>query len=164
MRMLLLAGAVAVAVLAAVVVVGMELTGKDDPSWAERAAAACERGLADAQAAVTAGDSIADVERRALQVYAAATEIEAVLLAELQALPRPAADELAIERTLAIVADSHREDVIAVERLRRGFDAQILQRRIDDTIPVLADLRRRFQSLGAEGCVRFYDPDSYGAG
>ena len=43
--MLLLAGGVAVAVLAVVVVVGLDLIGEDEPEWAEQATAACERGL-----------------------------------------------------------------------------------------------------------------------
>lgn len=162
MRMLLLAAAVAVAVLAAVVLVGIRLIGDDDPDWAESATAACERRLAEAQAAVRASESVVDLARRTLQVYAAATQIEATLLGELQALPRPAEDELAIERTLAIISESHREDVVAVERLRRNFDPQILQRRVNDTIPLLGDLRRRFRMLGADGCVRYYDPASYG--
>jgi hypothetical protein len=162
MRMLVLAGAVAVAVLAAVVIVGIRLTREDDPNWAERANAACERGRADSQAAVTAGKKIESVEDRALQVYAAATQIESALLAELHALPRPQEDELAIERTLAIISDSHQEDIVAVERLRRNFDPEILERRVNDTIPLLVDLRRRFESLGADGCVRYYNPSSYG--
>jgi hypothetical protein len=162
MRMLLLAGAVAVAVLAAVVVVGIRLTAEDEPDWAERASSACERGLTESRAALSAGNSVAEVEERSLQVYAAATEIESGVLAELRALPRPAEDELLIERTLAIVTRSHRADVVALQRLRRDFDLQILERRVDDTIPILADLRARFQALGADGCVRYYDPASYG--
>jgi hypothetical protein len=162
MRMLVLAGAVAVAVLAAVVVIGIRLTGEADPNWAERATDACERRHADSQAAVTAGKKIESVEDRTLQVYAAATQIESVLLAELQALPRPEEDELAIERTLAIISESHEEDIVAVERLRRDFDPEVLERRVNDTIPLVVDLRRRFDSLGADGCVRYYDPSSYG--
>lgn len=162
MRVLLLAGAVAVTVLAAVVVVGIRVTREDEPRWAERATAACERGIADSQAAVREGKKVENLEDRALQVYAAATQIESVLLAELQSLPRPADDELAIERTLAIISASHQEDVVAVERLRRDFDPQILERRVNDTVPLLGDLRRRFESLGADGCVRYYDPASYG--
>jgi hypothetical protein len=77
MRMLLVAGAVAVAVLAAVVVVGLRVLAEDEPPWSERATATCERGLAEARAAVSAGQQVAGVERRTLQVYAASTEIEA---------------------------------------------------------------------------------------
>ncbi|MGH3072054.1 MAG: hypothetical protein ACRDNB_07260 [Gaiellaceae bacterium] len=161
MRMLLLAAAVALAALAAVVVVGVAVVGEDEPTWSERAGAACERGLADARAAVEAGETVDGAEQRALQVYAAATEIESRVLADLQALPRPADDELAIERTLAIVSESHRADVVAVERLRRDFDAELLEQRVNDTIPILVGLRERFRSLGADGCVRYYDPESY---
>jgi hypothetical protein len=161
MRMLVLAGAVAVAVLAAVVIVGLRLAGDDEEPWAERATVVCDRGLAEARAAVSAGESIAGVERRTLQVYAASTEIEARVLADLEALPRPSGDELAIERTLAILSKSHQADVVAVERLRRDFDPELLERRVNDTIPILADIRGRFMALGAAGCVRYYDPASY---
>jgi hypothetical protein len=161
MRMLLLAGAVAVAVLAAVVVVGLRVLGEDEPPWSERATATCERGLAEARAAVSAGQQVAGVERRTLQVYAASTEIEASVLADLEELPRPSEDELAIERTLRILAESHEADVAAVARLRRRFDQDLLERRVNETIPVLADVRSRFTSLGATGCVRYYDPNSY---
>ena len=161
MRMLALAGAVAVAVLGAVLFVGFRALGEDEPTWGERATAVCERSLAEARAAVSAGEAVAGVERRAVQVYAASTQIEAALLDELGALPRPEADELAIERTLVILSRSHQADVVAVERLRRNFDPQLLERRVNDTIPVLADVRRRFGALRAAGCVRFYDPASY---
>ena len=161
MRMLLLAGAVGVAVLAAVVFAGLRLLDDDEPAWAERATAACERGLTEARAAVDAGKAIAGTERRTLQVYAASTEIEAGVLTDLAELSRPSEDELAIERTLAILSRSHQADVVAVERLRRIFDPQLLERRVNDTIPVLADVRSRFAALGAAGCVRYYDPASY---
>ena len=159
--MLLLAGGVAIAVLAVVVVVGLRLTGEEKPRWSERASAACERGLAEAREIDMAGEAIASDEKRALDVYAGATGVEADVIAELEALPRPGADELAIGRTLKIVSDSHRADLAAIARLRRRFDRQLLERRVNDTIPILADLRRRFDSLGAAGCVRYYDPSSY---
>jgi hypothetical protein len=163
-RMLLLAGGVALAVLAVVVVVGLRLTDDDEPPWSEQASAACERGLAQALEVVSAGEAIANDEKRALDVYAGATAVEAELIAELDAIPRPAADELAIERTLAKVSASHRADKAAITRLRRSFDQQLFERRVNDTIPILADLRSRFAALGAAGCIRYYDPVSYGAG
>jgi hypothetical protein len=162
MRMLLLAGGVAIAVLAVVVVVGLNLVGEDEPAWSEQASAACERGIEQAREVISAGESIANDEKRALDVYAGATAVEADVIAELDALPRPSADELAIERTLAIVAASHRADVAAIARLRRSFDAQLFERRVNDTIPILADVRSRFAALGAAACIRYYDPASYG--
>src|SRR5918993_1039376 len=57
MRMLLLAGAVAVAVLAGVIVVGLRVVGDGDPKWAEHATAACERGLEESRGAVAATGS-----------------------------------------------------------------------------------------------------------
>lgn len=164
MRMLLLAGAVAVAVLAAVVIVGLRLVDEDEPTWPERASAVCEQGLEDNRAALSAGSAIAGAERRALQVYAETTRIEGGVLDELEALPRPAEDELAIERTLTVLAESHQADVAAVTKLRRQFDRVLFERRVNDTIRVLADIRSRFARLGADGCVRFYDPASYNTG
>jgi hypothetical protein len=161
MRMLLLAGAVAGAVLAVVVLVGLGLVDEDEPSWSERATAVCERGLGDNREAASAGTAIAGAERRALQVYAETTRIEGGVLQELEALPRPAEDELAIERTLTILGKSHQADVAAVAKLRRRFDRVLFERRVNDTIPILADVRSRFARLGAQGCVRFYDPNSY---
>jgi hypothetical protein len=162
MRVLLLAGCVAVAALVAVLVVGLDLLGEDEPAWSEQASAACERGITDAREVISAGEAIANDEKRALDVYAGATAVEADLIAELDALPRPSADELAIERTLAIIAASHRADVAAIRRLRRSFDRQLFERRVNDTIPILADVRSRFAALGAAACIRYYDPSSYG--
>lgn len=161
MRMLALAGAVALVVLAAVLFVGFRVLGEDEPTWGQRATAACDRSLAEARAAVSAGEAVAGIERRTLQVYAASTQIEAGLLDELEELPRPEADELAIERTLGILDRSHQADKVAVERLRRSFDPQLLERRVNETIPILADVRKRFTALRAPGCVRYYDPASY---
>ena len=164
MRMLLLAGGVAIAVLAVVVVVGMKLVGEDEPPWSERASTACERGIEQALDVISAGEAIASDEKRALDVYAGATDVEADVIAELDALPRPSADELAIARTLSIVAASHRADVAAIARLRRSFDPQLFERRVNDTIPILADVRSRFAALGAAACIRYYDPVTYSAG
>jgi hypothetical protein len=162
MRMLLLAGAVAVAVLAGVVVLGLRFVGDDDPNWAEHATAACERGLEESRGAVAATRSGGPGEP-ALQLFTAATEIESTVLAELLTLRRPAADELAIGRALEIIAEAHDDDLVLVDRLRERFDTKLFEQRVNAAVPVSADLRRRFESLGADGCVRYYDPASYGA-
>jgi hypothetical protein len=164
MRIALLAGAVAVVVLVAVVVVGLRLTGDDEPDWAANATAACEQALGRGRDLVVAGAAITPVERRVVEVFAGATEIEADMLAELEALPRPSADDEAIEQVLAVVADSHRDDLRVLAQLRRSFDRGAFERRVNQTVPVLADLRSRFTALGATGCVSYYDPDSYAAG
>ena len=49
-------------------------------------------------------------------------------------------------------------------RLRRSFDRSVFERRVNETVPVLADLRSRFTALGATGCVSYYDPSSYDVG
>ena len=162
MRMLVLAGGVALAVVVLVVVVGLRLTGDDDPDWGARATEVCERGLSRAREALGAGESIGPDEKRALDVYAGATEIESEVIAELEDLPRPAADEQAIAATLAVVSESHADDVAALRSLRRRFDRALFERRVNETVPVLADLRTRFGALGASGCVSYYDPDAYG--
>ena len=97
MRIALLAGGVAVAVLVAVVVVGLRLTGDDEPKWSEQATAACERALVRGRALVVAGAAIKPVERQVVEVFAGAIEVESDMLSELQALPRPSADDEEIE-------------------------------------------------------------------
>jgi hypothetical protein len=164
MRILLLGGGVAVAVLVAVVIVGLALTREDDPEWPERATAACERSLSRGQALAAAGATITPVERRIVEVFAGAAEIESDMLAELEALPRPSGDAEEIEQALEAVAESHRDDLAVLDQLRRSFDRAVFERRVNETIPILADLRSRFTALGATGCVRYYDPDSYAAG
>jgi len=163
MRIFLVAGAVAVAVLVAVVVVGLRLTGDDQPDWSGQATAACEQALGRGRQLATAGASITPVERRVVEVFAGAAEIEADMLAELEALPRPTADEQAIAKTLAVVAESHQDDLALLATLRRSFDQRLFERRVNETIPILADLRARFTALGATGCVSYYDPNSYAA-
>ena len=162
MRILVLAGGVALAVVVAVVAIGLRLTGDDDPDWAASATEICERGLSRARDALGAGEAIGPDDKRALDVYAGATEIESDVIAELEQLPRPAADEQAIAAALVVVNDSHREDVAAIRRRRRRFDRTLFERRVNETVPVLADLRSRFGALGASGCVTYYDPDAYG--
>jgi hypothetical protein len=104
------------------------------------------------------------VERRIVEVFAGAAAIESDLLAELEALPRPSRDAEEIEEVLKVVAESHRDDLSVLEQLRRSFDRGVFERRVNETIPVLADLRSRFAALGAKGCVSYYDPDSYAPG
>ena len=164
MRILLLAGGVAVAVLVAVVVVGLRLTRDDDPEWSEQATAACERSLSRGRDLAAAGTTITPVERRIVEVFAGAAEIESDMLAELEALPRPSGDAEEIEQVLEVVAESHRDDLAVIEQLRRRFDRGVFEHRVNETIPVLTDLRSRFSALGATGCVSYYDPNSYAAG
>jgi hypothetical protein len=161
MRMLLPAAAAAVVVLAAVVFVGLRVFGDEDSSWAERASEACEGGLSDTRALIAAAASVADPERRALQVYAGSTEVEAGVLAKLEALPRPGEEGVSIAETLRVVTASHRADQATLRRLRREFDVALLQRRIGRAADVLALARGRFASLGADRCVVYYDPASY---
>ena len=158
MRIALLAGAVAVVVLVAVVVVGLRLTGDDEPDWAAEATAACERALGRGRDLAVSGAAIRPVERQVVEVFAGSTDIEADLLSELEALPRPPADAEQIEH------DSHRDDLAVLAQLRRSFDRGVFERRVNETIPVLDDLRSRFTALGATGCVSYYDPDSYAVG
>ena len=164
MRIALVAGAVAVVVLVAVVVVGLRLTGDDEPEWSEsrnrrlRASAWPRTRPRRLRRCDHAGGAASGGGLRGR------AEIESDLLAELEALPRPSADDAEIERTLAVVADSHRDDLAVLARLRRSFDRRFFERRVNETVPVLADLRSRFTALGATGCVSFYDPDSYAVG
>jgi hypothetical protein len=161
MRLALLAGGVAVAVLVAVVALGRGGSEEEAAPWAQQASEICERGLADARAVVASGDAIADSELRAVHLYGGATQVEAGVLADLEALPRPEESAATITRTLQVFAGSHDEDVVAVAKLERRFDRALLERRVNETVPIAADLRARFLRLGADGCARYLNPESY---
>jgi hypothetical protein len=161
MRMLLLAGAAAVAVLAVVVFVGLRVVGDDAPSWAEQANAACEGGIADTRALIGAAESAGNADDRALRIYTGSVEVEAGVLARLEGLPRPGDDEVEIEQTLKLIRESHEVDLDLVEQLLRSYDGVALRRRLVDVEPLLPHLRQSFETLGAGDCVAYYDPVTY---
>jgi hypothetical protein len=161
MRMLLLAGVAALVVLGAVVLVGLRVVGDDEPGWAERANAACEGGVADTKALIGAANTADTADERALRIYAGSVEVEAGVLARLEGLPRPSEDEVAIEQTLRVISESHRDDLALVRQLRARYDAEVLRQRLTDVEPLLPYLRTSFGSLGADQCVVYYDPATY---
>ena len=160
--MLLLAAAAAVVVLGVVVFVGLQVVGDDEPNWAEQANAACEGGVADTRALIgTVESSAQSNDDRALRIYTGSVEVEAGVLASLEALPRPEDDEVAIGQMLRLISDSHRDDLALVAQLRRRYDAEVLRQRLEDVEPLLPYLRSSFESLGASECVAYYDPVTY---
>jgi hypothetical protein len=161
MRMFLLAGAAALVVLAVVVFVGLRIVAEDARDWAERANQACEGGVADTRALIGAAESAQSADERALRIYAGSVEVEAGVLARLEELPRPGDDEVEIEQTLKLIAESHQVDLELVEQLRRRYDAEVLRQRLLDVEPLLPHLRASFESLGAGECAAYYDPATY---
>src|SRR5688500_14715181 len=124
MRMFLLAGAAALVVLAVVVFVGLRVVADDAPDWAARANQACEGGVADTRALIGAAENAQSADERALRIYAGSVGVEAGVLARLEGLPRPGEDEVEIEQTLKLIAESHQVDLDLVEQLRRRYDAE----------------------------------------
>ena len=163
MRLALLAGSIVTAVvLAAVVLARGDGAEADGPvAWAQQASSVCERGLTEARALVAAADAIADAEERALHLYRGATRVEADVLTDLRALAAPRAERPAIAAALEMLSESHDLDVAAISELEREFDSTLLKRRVTETVPVAAELRRRFLALGADGCARYLNPVSY---
>lgn len=159
--MLLLAGAAAVVVLGVVVFVGLRVVGEDAPDWAERASATCENGVADTRALIVAAAAAESADARALQVYAGSVEVEAGVLARLEALPRPDDDAVEIEQVLEVIEESHQVDLELVDQLRDSYDGEALRRRLEDVEPLLPYIRTTFASLGADDCVVYYDPVTY---
>ena len=139
MRIALLAGAVALVVLVAVVVVGLRLTGDDEPDWAAEATTACERALGRGRDLAVSGATIRPVERQVVEVFAGSTEIEADLLSEMLrgAAPSARGRRGKIERVLTVVADSHRDDLAVLAQLRRELRPRRLRapRQRDDPRP-----------------------------
>ena len=57
--------------------------------------------------------------------------------------------------------EQYDRDVFIGRILQRGFDSTVLRQSIDQYEREAARLSRLFEELGADGCVRYLDPDSY---
>jgi hypothetical protein len=166
---LVVAAAVAIAAAAAAVAVGREavspkpleagLVALEDLSWAERASAECVDYMRSVRAAVAG--PVAEYETqaaRAARLYAETTQIERSLVAELRAIPGAPPDAA---RTLDLFHARNVRDLEVAAALQQSFDAQLLQRELTAYERTATQLRQRFRSHGATGCVAYLDPDSY---
>ena len=168
----LLAGAVGVATLVATVAIGRPLADPDEPAepaaaaapartWAQQATGRCRAAIADVRAELTGASGLATTAERAVVLFGATTEIEGKLLRQLRALPPSAAQQRRIDETLDLLEKQYERDVATTAKLERRYDFALLNREVVAYESIAAQMRALFRELGAQGCVAYFDPESY---
>lgn len=127
-------------------------------SWAERAGQHCRTSMGAVRAELAGPAGLESEEAQALRLYRETTRIEGELVRRLRGLAdAPAGAEESVE----LLAEQHERDRATVARLEREFDAALVLREITVYERLATRLRARFRDLGADGCVRYFDPASY---
>ena len=158
-----------VAAFVAVVLVGRDavdpkplepgLVAVPERGWAARAGQHCRTSMGAVRAELAGAPGLETEEAAALRLYRETTRIEGELVERLRALTgAPDGAEEAVEQ----LAGQHERDLKTVARLEREFDAPLVLREVTAYEELATRLRTRFGALGAEGCVRYLDPASYG--
>lgn len=171
----LAAGVVAVATFAAVAVLGLRAVDEEDETepprpaparveqtWADRADELCLAGMRDVRTVLVRGPA-ADESTQELQLryFLETTEIEGQLVEGLRALP-VTRDRAKVDEALDRLQQEFDRDTLTGNALRRKFDLKALRNRITQYERAAARLRTLFGSLGADSCVAYFDPTSYG--
>jgi hypothetical protein len=173
----LAAGVVGVATFAVVAVLGLRAVDDDaaaEPpaptrktavvarTWAERANQLCLASIRDVRAVLVrppaAGETTQDIQ---LRFFLETTEIEGQLVEGLRALPATR-DRAKIDEALDRLKQEFDRDTLTANALRRKFDLAALRSRITQYERAAARLRTLFGSLGADSCVAYFDPASFG--
>lgn len=168
----LLAAGVGIATLVATILVGRPLVepeGPDDPvvtsapvrSWGEKASDRCRDAIGSVRAELSGATGLTTSAERAVVIFSATTEIEGRLLRLLRALPPSAAQRERIAEALELLEKQYKRDVATSATLEREYDFALLNREILVYEGVAAKLRTVFGELGAQGCVAYFDPESY---
>lgn len=173
-KLWLAAGAVGVAALAAVLWLGLRTDDSEaepQPStasvprqltWADRASALCSTSLGTVRAALSSSSDPAETnEERLVRLFLETTAIEGRLVSNLRAIPVPPPDQATADLAVGGLEEQYDRDVFIGRILQRGFDSTVLRQSIDQYEREAARLSRLFEELGADGCVRYLDPDSY---
>lgn len=173
----LAAGVVGIVTFAAVALIGLRAVDDDaaaEPvaavattapvvrTWAQRANELCLASIRDVRAVLArppaAGESTQDIQ---LRFFLETTEIEGQLVEGLRALPA-APDRAKVDEALDRLEQEFDRDTLTGNALRRKFDLAALRSRITQYERAAARLRMLFGSLGAESCVAYFDPASFG--
>jgi hypothetical protein len=134
-------------------------------SWAERASTSCARALEDSRAVLrdapfTTADSNSGTEA-VLRLMRTLTWIEARLLRELKGAQPSPADRRRVSAALALLAESHRDDLATVAALTKSWDPAALEEAVRREARTSEQLRLLFLGTGATACAAVFDPDSY---
>jgi hypothetical protein len=135
------------------------LVAVPERSWAERAGQLCRESMGAVRAELAGPGGLETQEAQALRLYRETTRIEGALVERLRELP-DAPEEA--RSTVALLARQHERDTKTVRRLEEELDPQLILREIAAYEKLATRLRARFDELGAQGCVRYLDPASYG--
>ena len=173
----LAAGVVGIATFAAVAFIGLravdDVAGAEPAApaattapvvrtWVQRADALCLASIRDVRAVLVrrpaAGESTQDVQ---LRFFLETTKIEGQLVEGLRALPATR-DRAKIDEALDRLEQELDRDQLTGNALRRKFDLAALRSRITQYERAAARLRTLFGSLGADSCVAYFDPASFG--
>ena len=131
-------------------------------TWAQRADELCLAGIRDVRAVLArppaAGESTQDIQ---LRFFLETTEIEGQLVEGLRALPATR-DRAKINEALDRLEQEFDRDTLTANALRRKFDLAALRSRITQYERAAARLRTLFGTLGADSCVAYFDPASFG--
>jgi hypothetical protein len=131
-------------------------------TWAQRANELCLASIRDVRAVLVrppaAGESTQDIQ---LRFFLETTEIEGQLVEGLRALPATR-DRATIAEALDRLEQEFDRDTLTANALRRKFDLAALRSRITQYERAAARLRTLFGTLGADSCVAYFDPASFG--
>jgi hypothetical protein len=163
-------GAVGVAVLVTVILVGSRLADPEaaappvvrEMTWADRATALCRTSLETVRATLASPRGGETDAERSLRLYVATTVIEGRLVSSLRALPAAASDRADVDDALGRLEAQYDKDVFVGNLLQQRFDATLLRQAVAAYEREATRLRPLFARLGAAGCVRYLDPASYG--
>jgi hypothetical protein len=173
-KLWLAAAVVGVAVLAAVLALGLRLGDSEaepppttasvprELTWADRASALCSVSLGTVRAALSSSSDAAETdEERLVRLFLETTAIEGRLVSNLRAIPVPAPDQAKADLAVGGLEEQWDRDVFVGRVLQRRFNSTLLRQSIDQYEREAARLSRLFEDLSADGCVRYLDPASY---
>lgn len=168
----LLAVVVGVATLVATIAIGRPLVDPDDSSetaaltartrsWGERASDRCRDAIGRVRAELSGATGLTTSAERAVVLFSATTEIEGRLLRLLRTLTVSGAQQPQVDEALDLLEEQYKRDVATTAKLERKYDFALLSREVLVYEQLAAKLRARFRTLGAQGCVAYFDPESY---
>ena len=135
------------------------LVAVPDRSWPERAGQLCRESMGAVRAELSGPGGLETAEAEAVRLYRETTRIEGTLVERLRELPDAPEEARA---AIALLERQHERDMATVRRLEQKVDPQLILREVAAYEQLATRLRTRFDRLGAEGCVRYLDPASYG--
>ena len=167
-----MAAAVGSATLVATIVIGRPLVEPEDApeaaavaapvrSWGQKASDRCRDAIGSVRAELKGATGSSTTAERAVVLFGVTTEIEGRLLRLLRALPPTAAQRARVDQALDLLEQQHKRDLATTAKLEQRYDFALLNREVIAYEHVASQMRAFFRDLGAQGCVAYFDPESY---